>query len=133
MGVILLLSPQINTAQRLLEKGKEAPNPEPERHRARVALTAHRVQAAALVHRAQPSGATRSPGSTPLKGPLVHGVEGGRDPALETLGAMPILGDPGAHEMGVPSRNGDPREHNCPRTGEPGGLPSMGLHRVGHD
>ena len=24
---------------------------------------------------------------------------------------MPILGDPGAHEMGVPSRNGDPREH----------------------
>ena len=25
---------------------------------------------------------------------------------------MPILGDPGAHEMGVPSRNGDPREHN---------------------
>lgn len=31
MGVILLLSPQINTAQRLLEKGKEAPNPEPER------------------------------------------------------------------------------------------------------
>ena len=28
---------------------------------------------------------------------------------------MPILGDPGAHEMGVPSRNGDPREDN----GEP--------------
>ena len=28
---IPLLSPQINTAQRLLEKGKEAPNPEPER------------------------------------------------------------------------------------------------------
>ena len=31
VGFILLLSPQINTAQRLLEKGKEAPNPEPER------------------------------------------------------------------------------------------------------
>ena len=26
-----MLSPQINTAQRLLEKGKGAPNPEPER------------------------------------------------------------------------------------------------------
>ena len=25
---------------------------------------------------------------------------------------MPILGDPGAHEMGVPSCNGNPREHN---------------------
>ena len=25
---------------------------------------------------------------------------------------MQILGDPGAHEMGVPSRNGDPRENN---------------------
>lgn len=31
MAVILLLSPQINTAKRLLEKGKEAQNHEPER------------------------------------------------------------------------------------------------------
>ena len=25
---------------------------------------------------------------------------------------MPIQGDPGAHEMGFPSYNGNPREHN---------------------
>ena len=25
---------------------------------------------------------------------------------------MPIQGDPGAHEMGFPSHNGNPREHN---------------------
>ena len=24
---------------------------------------------------------------------------------------MPILGDPGVHEMGIPSRNGDPQQH----------------------
>lgn len=30
-AAILVLSPQINTAKRLLEKGKEAPNHEPER------------------------------------------------------------------------------------------------------
>ena len=24
---------------------------------------------------------------------------------------MPILGDPGIHEMGIPSRNGDPQQH----------------------
>ena len=32
--------------------------------------------------------------------------------------------------------NGNPLQCSClenPRTGEPGGLPSMGLHRVGHD
>ena len=33
-------------------------------------------------------------------------------------------------------RNGNPLQCSClenPGTGEPGGLPSMGLHRVGHD
>ena len=33
-------------------------------------------------------------------------------------------------------RNGNPLQCSClenPRDGEPGGLPSMGLHRVGHD
>ena len=32
--------------------------------------------------------------------------------------------------------NGNPLQYSClenPRDGEPGGLPSMGLHRVGHD
>ena len=32
--------------------------------------------------------------------------------------------------------NGTPLQYSClenPRKGEPGGLPSMGLHRVGHD
>ena len=32
--------------------------------------------------------------------------------------------------------NGNPLQCSClekPRDGEPGGLPSMGLHRVGHD
>ena len=32
--------------------------------------------------------------------------------------------------------NGNPLQYSCleiPRTGKPGGLPSMGLHRVGHD
>ena len=32
--------------------------------------------------------------------------------------------------------NGNPLQSSCwriPGTGEPGGLPSMGLHRVGHD
>ena len=32
--------------------------------------------------------------------------------------------------------NGTPLQYSClenPRDGEPGGLPSMGLHRVGHD
>ena len=32
--------------------------------------------------------------------------------------------------------NGNPLQYSClenPRTGEPGGLPSMGSHRVGHD
>ena len=33
-------------------------------------------------------------------------------------------------------RNGNPLQCSClenPRDGEPGGLPSMGSHRVGHD
>ena len=32
--------------------------------------------------------------------------------------------------------NGNPLQNSClenPRDGEPGGLPSMGSHRVGHD
>ena len=29
--------------------------------------------------------------------------------------------------------NGNPLQGSCPGTGEPGGLPSMGSHRVGHD
>ena len=32
--------------------------------------------------------------------------------------------------------NGNPLQYSClenPRDGEPGGLPSMGSHRVGHD
>jgi len=36
----------------------------------------------------------------------------------------------------IGERNGNPLQCSClenPRDGEPGGLPSMGLHRVGHD
>ena len=31
---------------------------------------------------------------------------------LQSAHWMPIHGDPGVHEMGIPSRNGAPREHN---------------------
>ena len=36
----------------------------------------------------------------------------------------------------IGERNGNPLQCSClenPRDGEPGGLPFMGLHRVGHD
>ena len=37
---------------------------------------------------------------------------------------------------GIGEGNGNPLQCSClenPREAEPGGLPSMGLHRVGHD
>ena len=38
--------------------------------------------------------------------------------------------------VSVGEGNGNPLQSSClenPRDGKPGGLPSMGLHRVGHD
>ena len=48
----------------------------------------------------------------------------------EVTGSIPGLGrSPG-------EGHGNPIQYSClenPRDGEPGGLPSMGSHRVGHD
>ena len=46
------------------------------------------------------------------------------------LGLIPGLG------IFLGEGNGNPLQYSClenPRDGEPGGLPSMGSHRVGHD
>ena len=42
---------------------------------------------------------------------------------------MPIQGDPGAHEMGFPSHNGNPREHNWDHHPRPDRTRSLPLAR----
>ena len=54
----------------------------------------------------------------------VHGVAKGRTQATSL--SLPCIGE----------GTGNPLQCSClenPRAGEPGGLPSMGSHRVGHD
>ena len=44
---------------------------------------------------------------------------------------MPILGDPGVHEMGIPSRNGDPQQHIWKALPHPRQEPTPALCRPG--
>ena len=69
-------------------------------------------------------GNSQSPGGAVVKNPPAN-AGGARD-----AGSIPGSGrSPGGG-------NGNPLQYSClesPRDGEPGGLPSMELHRVGHD
>ena len=53
-------------------------------------------------------------------------------PAIKKNEIMPFT----ATRINLGEGNGNPLQCSClenPRDGEPGGLPSMGSHRVGHD
>ena len=58
---------------------------------------------------------------------VVHGVAKSRTRLSDfTITSLPCIGE----------GNGNPLQCSClenPRDGEPGGLPSLGSHRVGHD
>ena len=47
-------------------------------------------------------------------------------------GSVPTLGTPGQTEKAMATHSST-LSWRIPGTGEPGGLPSMGSHRVGHD
>ena len=71
---------------------------------------------------------------------LIHlaarGLCGGmQDFELQRVGSSSLIRD-GTQAPCVGEGNGNPLQCSClenPRDGEPGGLPSMGSHRVGHD
>ena len=55
---------------------------------------------------------------------------------LQSMGSLRVRHDRATSLSSIGEGNGNPLQCSClekPGTGKPGGLPSMGSHRVGHD
>ena len=55
---------------------------------------------------------------------------------LQSIGSLGVRHDRATSLSRIGEGNGNPLQCSClenPRDGKPGGLPSMGSHRVGHD